>query len=381
MDKLDIKIIELLQQGKTVKQINQETGKSIATIYNRIHKMKHATAEFPAIKRKKNPTVSKRPKESLEKDKKILELKEQGISQNEIAEIVHINASGVSQRLKAMRESGIEIKEPKTENELMDDKILELRKKGMRISEIASALNSNTSTVSHRIQRMRQRGINVSKEVQIEMDSIDLQIDELKRKGFSQVQIAKQLGISGGCVSERVRKLKGMGLEFPEDEAGKNSIDKKIIEMRALGASNTEISNELGIGIVAVGKRIKKMRNAGVDVPESMTKKKQFDEIDKTIIELHEQGESPKAIAEKLNFTKGYASKRLRANGIRTRKHSPRPNRKKLKEVVGEEKLAKAILQLQESKKATKAQLKTIADYYGVDLNIVTKLAEYIEER
>ena len=364
---------ELLELKKDGLSIN-----IIAEILN----LKPTYVSARLAKLKKNGYVfHTRTEESLEKDRKIVELKEQGKSQNEIAKLVHINASGVSQRLKTMRNNGIEIKEPKNENELMNERIIELRKKGMKISEIAKELNSNVSTISHRIQRMKKRGIEVSKENPKDIDSLDYKIEELKRNGLTQVQISKELKISSACVSERVSKLNEMGVKFPEDEIGKNSTDKRIIEMRANGASNAEISKELGIGIVAVGKRIKKMKKAGIDVPESMTKKKNFEKVDKAILNLYEQGESPIAITEKLNLTKGYASKRLLANGIRTRKSSNRQNRKKLKEVVGEEKLAKAIVNLHESKKATKEQLQTIADYYGVDLNIVTKLAEYVDER
>jgi biotin operon repressor len=324
---------------------------------------------------------SERLERNREINNKIIELKEQGKSQNEIAEILHISATSVSLRVKAIRESGVQINEPKTESELMNDRIQELRKKGMGLSEIAAKLNSNVSTISYRIREMKKRGTDISKASIEELDSLDLQIEQLKRQGLSQVQIAKQLGLTSPSVSDRVSKLKRFGIEFPEDEIGKNSVDRKIIEMRKMGASNKDISLELGIGLVAVNKRVKRMKDAGVKVPESKTKNKDYTELDKTIINLHEQGVSAKEISERLKVGKGYASKRLRANGIRTRKSSPRPSRRKLKEIVGEEKLAQAIMNLQESKKATKEQLKVIADYYGVELNIVNKLVKYVEER
>ena len=229
---------------------------------------------------------------------------------------------------------------------------------------------------------MKKKGIDVSKTSQEDrIEDVDLQIDALKRQGLSQVQIAKKLGLTSSSISDRVSKLKRFGKEFPEDEIGKNSIDRKILEMREMGASNKDISLELGIGLIAVNKRVKRMRDAGVNVPESKTKNKDYTALDKKILKLHKQGLSPKNISDKLNLGRGYASKRLRANGIRIRKSSRRPSRKKLKEVIGEEKLAKAIVNLHESKKATKEQLQTIADYYGVNLNIVTKLAEYVDER
>ena len=126
-----------------------------------------------------------------------------------------------------------------------------------------------------------------------------------------------------------IKKLKQDGIEFPEDVVGLNSTDRKIIEMRKNNATIPEIAEALGVTKMAIDKRIRKMKKCNIEVPES----------------------------------------------------AYRVRRNELKEKIGEKKLAKAILKLQESKNASKQQLKIIADYYGVDLNIVTKLVDFVNEK
>ena len=316
----DEDILALRRKGLKMNEIAKLLNTSPATVSRRLSNMRERGINFPISVGEKSDINSK-----------IIELKVEGVSQKEIAKKLNITQSSVSLRLKTMRKNGVPIEAPKSESKKIDEKIISLRENGMRNEEIAIELNLSHSTIVHRIKRMKDRGIIIpnvkrkTKEVIIDY----AKIEELKKQGLFYEQIADKLGVSVERISKAVQELKEKGIEFPEEKVGTNSIDKKIIELRRKNATIEEISTEVGITKIAIYQRIRKMKKSGIEVPES----------------------------------------------------AYRARRSDLKKKVDERKLAEAILKLQESKKATEEQLNVIAKYYNVDLNIVTKLAEYIDER
>ena len=315
----DEDILAFRLKGYKIEKIAKILGVSSSTISRRMVNMRKNGVNIPRSVAYNNDINSK-----------ILELKKQGKTQKEIAEQLNISISSVSSRLQTIKRDGIVIEAPKSESDTLNEKIITLREKGMGNNEIAEKLGLCLSTISHRVGKIKNKGINVPKpKRKRKADNIDNKVEELKRQGLTQVEIAKELGVTISKVYATIKKLKQDGIEFPEDVVGLNSTDRKIIEMRKNNATIHEIAKTLGVTKMAIDKRIRKMKKCNVEVPES----------------------------------------------------AYRARRSDLKEKIGEKKLAKAILKLQESKNASEQQLKIIADYYGVDLNIVAKLVDFVNEK
>ena len=330
----------------------------------------------------------------IEIDNKILEGLAKGKTQIIMEKELGIPQSAISLRIKKMRERGIEIpdnltgKRKKTENDEIDNKILEGLSKGKAQTKMEKELGIPQSAISLRIKKMREREIDIpdsliGKKKKTENDEIDNKLLEELSKGKKQKEIAKELGISQSTIILRIKQMKERGIKIPYILKGRrkktknDEIDNKILEEISKGKKQKEIAKELGIPKTTVSLRINKMRERGTDIPYSLkgTRRKiENIEIDNKILEGLSKEKQQKEIAKELEISEStisYRINRMRKRGIEI------PQKPKLE--VGNDELAKKIIRLKYSRNASKKQLKILADNYGVNEE-VTKLLNSLDK-
>jgi len=395
MDEIDKQILNLIKKDYTRKEIGDILKISQSNISIRIKRLRNSGVVVAENKNK------------LDKiDLEILKLVEKGLTQNEISKRTGLSIGSISYRLKKMRDNGIVIiKHPRISKSIINEKIIELAKKGLKQKEIANELNLSNSNVSTRISNMRARGIIIPKKSQFD----ELKIIELLKEGLSINEIAQKMGLCSASISKKIEKMRRNGIEIPS-KIEHDIINRNIVELMKNGLSITEISRELGISGQTIASRIRKMKKNGIIFP-TIPKTNVTDE---QIIELLSDGISQKEIAKRLNLSNSNISmriKKMKKNGIIKEKPriysedeiydlrkkgysylkiankfkedgiqvSTETIRRKYKKVlIEEQKLAKLILNLTQSRHATLEQIKVIADYYGVDLN---RTLNSLEER
>ncbi len=210
---------------------------------------------------------------------------------------------------------------------------------------------------------------------------INEEIYNLREQGLSYLLIAQQLKkqgkkMSGGTVRTRCKeiyKLKGKKEPKPKRASQispyKQEINEEIYNLKEQGLTYERIVEELEkqgiqISISTVYKRCKEIyslrRGKNLDFRKITAESEQ---LDKEIYDLREQGLSYKKIAEKLT-----------ENGTTlTRQRAEQRHKRFLK---SNQQLAKAILNLIITRKATMEQIQQIAEYYGVDLEETMNLLD-----
>ena len=326
-----------------------------------------------ASKNETEPEVKKGPPKRIvddeqEENKKIYELREKGFSYRKIVRELELQGIKMSvetvrkrctqlYKLKGKNKEELQKAESKEEIYLLRtqgltyEKIVEdLEKKGIKIScymvkKVCKEMYSSKGESEPVIRR------EPPKRVIDENEELNKKIYELRESGLSYQKIEKQLEVQGikicamtiRKICQELYKIKGK-TEPKVKKSGRTKriideneeLNKKIYELRKQGLSYRGIVEELelqGIKICA------------------MTIRKICQELYKI------KGETePK-------LKKGGCSKRIKEQGYKK---------------INEQQLAKSILNLMTTKKATLEQVKIIADYYGVDLE---KTMNSLEER
>lgn len=85
---------------------------------------------------------------------KVLELKEEGLSQRDIAEETGLSLATINRRLQEAKEKGLLEESPAAENQM--DKVLELRKKGLNQRDIAEETGLSLATINRRLQEAKE---------------------------------------------------------------------------------------------------------------------------------------------------------------------------------------------------------------------------------
>ena len=297
-DEIDNKILEGLSKGKTQTKMEKELGIPQSAISLRIKKMRERGIEIPD-----NLTGKRKKTENDEIDNKILEGLSKGKTQTKMEKELGIPQSAISLRIKKMRERGIDIpdsligKKKKTENDEIDNKLLEGLSKGKKQKEIAKELGISQSTIILRIKQMKERGIKIpyilkGRRKKTKNDEIDNKILEEISKGKKQKEIAKELGIPKTTVSLRINKMRERGTDIPYSLKGTRrkieniEIDNKILEGLSKEKQQKEIAKELEISESTISYRINRMRKRGIEIPQKPKLEVGNDELAKKIIRL-----------------------------------------------------------------------------------------------
>ena len=283
-DIIDYKILDLLEQGLNYKQIEVELGLSDRVISYRVRAMRERGIEIPDI------IKTGRPRRIIndEKDNKILELLEKGLTQAQIANKLHISKQAVSKKIKNMKERGIEIPEKKKavilqkeiKNYELDNKIVELLEKGLNKKEIVNILNVSYYSVSNRIKILEKQGIKSTKNIKrgrpkkTSNDEKDNKIIELLEQGLTQTQIADILGITQVSISKRISSMKNRNIDISH-KINNNSKKIENNEIKDIPKEKIEIK-EMNIANRIVN--LMNTKNANVEQVRAMAKLYQVDE-------------------------------------------------------------------------------------------------------
>lgn len=319
-------------------------------------------------------------------NEKILELNQAGLRNVEIAEILNLSSSTISHRVKKMQEKGIAFSK-KLGTEQRDEQILKLIKEGLTANEIAGELEISNSTVYKTIKMMKNSGIDVPYMPNHKYGKIDMQIQQMSEEGLYQNEIAKKIGLSPQAVSQRIQKMRKYGIavikDTKQEEENREKENNQILDLIAKGTPRKEIAKMLGLSVTSLRTRIKKMSNSGIEIPHvPIKKKKEVDEIDREILKLRQQGLTVLEIAFRLNFSsKTSVFKRLRKiKEIENSKKETTYDKTAKYINLSKAEIEKAILNLAKSKNATFEQMQRIAQDYDINLSR-TLYSMDVEER
>lgn len=143
-------------------------------------------------------------------------------------------------------------------------------------------------------------------------DDFDNKILELLADGNKQIQIAKILGVSRAEISRRIKIMRERGVEIPSKQ---DVFDKKILELLVQGLTQEQIGKEIGRSDVFVSQKIKKMKEQGIKISKTKS-----EIINEKILELLNDGLNQTQIAEILNVGQTAISgriQRMRARGVK----------------------------------------------------------------
>ena len=320
----------------------------------------------------------------------------EGKSIIQIAIEQRISQPTVYTRIKKMKERGVEIpktskirkKQKKQENDEIDDAIIQGLREGKTQSQIAIEQGTTQPAVYYRIKKMKERGLEIPKTSKIrkkqkkqENDEIDDAIIQGLREGKAQSQIAIEQGTTQPAVYYRIKKMKERGVEIPKRQKKQENdkIDNAIIQGLGEGKSIIQIVIEQGISQPTVYRRIKKMKERGVEIPKTPRKRKkqkkqENDKIDNAIIQALGKGKTQSQVAREQGISRQAVSYRIKkmeeSQGIGDGKLQVQTEVKP--EIMNEriqQKYEEAILYIIQLKHATKDQIIKLAKYYGIDAN------------
>ena len=290
-DETDNKILEGLAEGKTQAEIAQELNVTKVCISQRVKRMKERGTEIPIVLKAKGT-------KNDETDNKILKGLAEGKTQAEIAKELNVTSPCISQRVKRMRERGTEIptisNHKKTKNDEIDNKILKGLAEGKTIIEIANELRLDQSTIYVRIRKMRKKEIEIPiilNRKKAKSAETDNKILEGLADGKTQTEIASELKVWQPSISLRIRKMRERGIEIPVVSNYKKvksaETNNKILEGLAEGKTQAEIAKELNVTSPCISQRVKRMRERGTEIPTiSNHKKTKNEQLAKEIIKL-----------------------------------------------------------------------------------------------
>lgn len=263
----------------------------------------------------------------------------------------------------------------------IDVKILDGLAEGLNQREISKKLE-----IEYKVVLARLRKINRKRE---KIDGKDDRIFERLLEGLTPKEISEQLEITCEAIKSRINEIKELQWVIPKNigrpkKTENDEIDKRILEEVEKGLRDREIAEKLNVTRDTVSDRIYVMRKRGIEIPRKAGKLKKIenDKIDNEILEGLAMGLNQTQIAKKLNYTRANISdriKRMRKRGVEipqsTGKIENDSKRNMLKENK-ENKIAKQIIKLMDTKNATEEQVRILANIYGVDIE---GLLNYIE--
>lgn len=279
-------------------------------------------------------------------------------------------------------------------------KIYNLREQKLCYSKITEELEKQDINISDSTVRKLCKKIYSSKgkeEPVIEIDRIELDYEliyNLREKGLTYKEISQELKKQGIYISSTTVGIKckeiyyAKGKKEPqinrrthevEEKENKhkgrdirliNERNQRIFSLRNQGWSYQKIANKEEISVSSVLRAYKKIENSrGAQIQTTRrhnNTSEESKELDELIYNLREQGLKYKEILNEVKESSEISTKQ----GVAQRYKKVFRHK--------EEQLAKAILNLALTRKATIEQIKQIADYYGVNIE---KTLNSLEER
>ena len=146
-NEIDNQIIELLKEGLTQNDIASKLGLTYGQMIYRLKKIRERGLLITNKKKIDN--------------NEILELINKGLNKTQIAQKMGVKRSTISLRIKKMKERGVYIPENNEPLDQKDNKIIELSEKGLTQAKISEMLGVSQQTIHNRIKKMKNLGIKI----------------------------------------------------------------------------------------------------------------------------------------------------------------------------------------------------------------------------
>lgn len=146
-NEIDNQIIELLKEGLTQNDIASKLDLTYGQMIYRLKKIRERGLLITNKKKIDN--------------NEILELINKGLNKTQIAQKMGVKRSTISLRIKKMKERGVYIPENNEPLDQKDNKIIELSEKGLTQAKISEMLGVSQQTIHNRIKKMKNLGIKI----------------------------------------------------------------------------------------------------------------------------------------------------------------------------------------------------------------------------
>ena len=324
-------IARLYNEGKTVKEISEELGVTIATVYNDI---KVLVEEKRIVKNTKRRTQDEKPEETKGRKKEIQKrvakrreeiarLYNEGKTVKEISEELGVTMATVYNAIKVLEaEEKIErhkVRRKKNTAKVAKrrEEIARLYNKGKEANEIAEELGISKQIVYQDIRILIEEKRIVKRERGTRSKSTKRreEVARLYNEGKEADEIAEELGISIQIVYRDIRILieekrivKRERKSYRRSKPNNKKLEK-IEELFSKGKSYGEIADELNLSIIDVMSYLQQVKYI-----QEGTKINEDRKINVKI--LYEQGKTIGDIAKELNITEALVREDLLSFGI-----------------------------------------------------------------
>lgn len=292
-----------LNEDELIKQIIEKREKGISDI--KITKeLGISRNQFEKLLKIGNIPKKKPQMITPEKKEEIKQLKTQGKTNKEIAQILGVTEKVVKYAAKRMKNNpDAPLARGKITEDLIE-KVREARERGETRGETCSHLNICPATYT----KCLNRG-NIAKRDMYLNEKLIEKVQEARNKGEHVDETCKRLGISSRtyniCVNKGNLPLKIQKYITPEKKV-------LILQMRAAGKRNQEIADKLGIPYAVVANTISHASKVSPQEAEEI-----YNRDKQTVIELANRKLTIPEIKEATGFSEGKIKKMLAENKIK----------------------------------------------------------------
>ena len=337
--KIDNKIIELLKQGKTIREISEALNFTVTCTHKKI-KILQETGKLSEDIIEQNPTLAYlKKKKATINDNEIIELFKHGKTHKEISEALACTLSEVSQSIQKLKDNGFItddiINERKSNLATIYSELIDLFKQGKTYKQIGDELGLDKTTISQNIQELKiygvinndiinKRNFNITYLKEEKLLNIDNQIIKLLKQGKTKIEIAETLGFTTIYISQKIKVLQETG-KLSEDIIKQNPTlaylnnkkviinDNEIIELFKQGKTQNEISNYFGCNSSTISLHIQKLKKAGIINDDIISERiSNIASANRQLIELFEQGKTYNEISEALGYPPTIISQKIK---------------------------------------------------------------------
>lgn len=308
---LDKQVKELLEQGLTRSKMAERLSVPITTIDSSVHRM-IVLGEYAPSNAISSERVKKRW-EYNETQRRVREMIEQGLNVMQIAEVLEDSLQHVQIIVWRLGKRG-EIS-PTTEQLRPANRAGYVDKKG-------SVPKGKLGDVYAKVAEMRQQGLlnsQIAKELKLPVHRVEVYASNLIRAGVIEPQQ------QGG-------KKYSVGIVDPNFKIPQGKYYDKVAELRNQGLGNSQIAEQLKIPVNSVNNMATKLIRAGVVKPLRITTEER-ERLRGDVAELKKQGKTDKEMAEELKQpyerVRVISRELVQAGEIRPIKRDQRPKRSK----------------------------------------------------
>lgn len=246
----------------------------------------------------------------LKRQEEILSLMRKGNLQNEIADIMQLNASVICRCIKDIDPKKVETAKKEGEQKRMQikndaelqkqEQILSLLRDNKSEGNIAKAMGVSKSTICRWIKGIDPKKVEAAKDES--KKKTEEQLVKLKKDKKIQGEIAKIVGVSKSTICRRMEKIE---LKITEEQR-----EKQILELIEAGKSQEKIANIMEVSIPTIRSWIKDIEPIKVEKAKSEAKERR----QKRILDLKKDGKTLREIAEIMEISVSLVKQTIKAN-------------------------------------------------------------------